>query len=398
VAEAEARMNTFEQLRARGFVHQHTDEHALSRALEAGPVTFYIGFDPSAPSLHVGHLVQVMAMTWLEKLGHRPIAVVGGGTMMVGDPTGRDAMRDLLDTEVIERNKAALARQLSRFVSAPLYDNAEWLLPLNYVQFLRDIGSRFSVNRMLSTEGVKQRLERNQGLSFIEFNYPLMQAYDYLQLYRRFGCTLQVGGGDQWFNIVSGVDLVRRVEGAEVHALTTPLLTTASGAKMGKTAGGAVWVDGAMLAPYDFYQYWVNADDRDVKRFLLLFTTLSDDEVDAIAAGDVREAKRRLAWEVSARVHGVAAAHAAADAARVAFAGGVSDAMPTWHTSFPVKVVDALVGSGLAKSRSDARRLIEQGGVTVGEAKVGDVAAELDAPGVLWAGKKRAVRVAAEPG
>lgn len=390
-------MNAFDQLKARGFVHQHTDEHTLQAALDRGPLTFYIGFDPSAPSLHVGHLVQVMAMTWLEKLGHRPIAVVGGGTMMVGDPTGRDAMRDLLSTEVIDTNKRALHAQLSRFVNAPLYDNAEWLLPLNYVAFLRDIGSRFSVNRMLSTEGVKQRLERNQGLSFIEFNYPLMQAYDYLELYRRHGCTLQVGGGDQWFNIVSGVDLVRRVEGAEVHAMTTPLLTTASGAKMGKTAGGAVWVDGNLVSPYDFYQYWYNCDDRDVRRFLLLFTTLPDAEVEDIAAQPFPDAKRRLAWEVTARVHGEAAAHGAADAARMAFAGGVSDHMPTWHTSFPVAVVDALVGSGLARSKGEARRLIDGGGVSVGEAKVSGWTATLDAPAVLWAGKKRAVRIAAEP-
>ena len=390
-------MNTFDQLKARGFVSQHTDEDGLRKAFDAGPVTFYIGFDPSAASLHVGHLVQVMAMTWLEKLGHRPIAVVGGGTMMVGDPTGRDAMRDLLTTAVIDTNKRALQEQLARFVNAPLYDNAEWLLPLNYVSFLRDIGSRFSVNRMLSTEGVKQRLDRNQGLSFIEFNYPLMQAYDYLELYRRHGCTLQVGGGDQWFNIISGVDLIRRVEGAEVQALTTPLLTTASGAKMGKTAGGAVWVDGSMLSPYDFYQYWYNCDDRDVARFLLLFTTLEDAEAAEVAAQPFPDAKRRLAWEVTARVHGAAAAHGAADAARMAFAGGVSDHMPTWHTTFPVAVVDALVGAGLAKSKGDARRLIDGGGVSVGEARVSGWASSIEAPCVLWAGKKRAVRIAAEP-
>ncbi len=391
-------MNTFDQLKARGFVSQHTDEDGLRRAFDAGPVTFYIGFDPSAASLHVGHLVQVMTMTWLEKLGHRPIGVVGGGTMMVGDPTGRDAMRDLLTTEVIDTNKRALKEQLSRFVNAPLYDNAEWLLPLNYVSFLRDIGSRFSVNRMLSTEGVKQRLERNQGLSFIEFNYPLMQAYDYLELYRRHGCTLQVGGGDQWFNIISGVDLIRRVEGAEVQALTTPLLTTASGAKMGKTAGGAVWVDGAMTSPYDFYQYWYNGDDRDVARFLLLFTTLPDEEVAEVAAWSFPDAKRRLAWEVTARVHGTAAADGAADAAKMAFAGGVSEHMPTWHTPFPVLVVDALVGAGLAKSKGEARRLIDGGGVSIGEAKVAGWTVSIDGPCVLWAGKKRAVRVAAEPG
>lgn len=388
-------MNPFETLQTRGFVHQHTDEGTLRRALDT-PLVFYTGFDPSAASLHVGHLVPVMGMANLVRAGHRGIGVVGGGTMMIGDPSGRDSARDMLTAETIATNKGKLAQQLARFGVPELVDNAEWIVPLNYIEFLREIGSQFSVNRMMATEGVRNRLERNQGLSFIEFNYPLLQAYDFLMLYRRYGCVLQCGGGDQWFNIVSGVDLIRRLEGAEVQALTYPLLTTATGAKMGKTAAGAVWLDAELLRPYDFYQYWVNIDDRDITRFLLLFTFVDSREVAEIAT-DFRAAKRRLAWEVTALVHGDVAAHAAADAARVAFAGGMSDSMPTWHARFPVPLVDVLVGSGLAKSKSEARRLVDNGGVSIGEARVDRHDLVLDGPAVVWAGKKRAVRVAAEP-
>lgn len=386
-------MNAFDVLQARGFVNQCTDPDGVRRLLGEGPVPFYVGFDPTAPSLHVGSLVPLMAMANLRRAGHDPIGVVGGGTAMIGDPSGRDATRDLLGPERIAENLRGIRRQIEAVGGGTLVDNAEWLLPLSYVGFLRDIGSHFSVNRMLGAEGTRQRLERNQGLSFIEFNYVLLQSYDFLELYRRRGCRLQIGGGDQWFNIVMGVELIRRLEGAEVYGLTLPLLTTASGAKMGKTAAGAVWLDGQLVSPYDYYQYWVNVDDRDVERFLKLFTFVDLAEVATVAAGDVREAKRRLAWEATAIVHGAKEAHAAAEAARAAFSGGVSERMPTHAAVLPASIVELLVGAGLAKSRSDARRLIEQGGVSVGEAKVGDVHATLDHEAVLWAGKKRAVRI-----
>jgi len=388
-------MNPFEILRARGFVNQCTDEEGLQKALAAGPVTFYAGFDPSAPSLHIGSAVPLLAMAHLSRAGHRCIGVVGGGTMMVGDPSGRDTTRDLLTPEKIELNKVGLRRQIAHIAGGELVDNADWLLGLKYVEFLRDIGVHFSVNKMIASEGARQRLDRDQGLSFIEFNYSLLQAYDFLELHRRYGCTLQIGGGDQWFNIVCGVDLIRRICQKEAFGLTLPLLTTATGAKMGKTAAGAVWLDADMLPPYQFYQYWVNVHDADVARFLKMFTFLELAECEVVAAGDVREAKRRLALEVTTIVHGREAAEAAAEAAKAAFSGGVSDSMPTWATAFPVGVVDALAGSGLCKSKSEARRLVEQGGVSIGEERVTAVTATMDAPGVLWAGKKRAVRVVA---
>lgn len=391
-----ASMNPFDTLAARGFIHQCTDEAALRAALDAGPITFYAGFDPSAPSLHVGSAVPLLAMSHLSRAGHRCIGVVGGGTMMVGDPSGRDATRELLTPEKIEVNKVGLRRQILQYAGGELVDNADWLLGLKYVEFLRDIGVHFSVNRMIASEGAKQRLDRDQGLSFIEFNYSLLQAYDFLELNRRYGCTLQIGGGDQWFNIVSGVDLIRRMGQGHAYGLTLPLLTTATGAKMGKTASGAVWLDPDLCSPYDFYQYWVNVHDDDVERFLKMFTYVDLAEVPAIVAGDIREAKRRLALEATTVIHGASAAHAAAEAARAAFSGGVAADMPSWHTTFPVQVVTALHGSGLAKSRGDARRLIEGGGVALGEHRVTDVNAVIDGDVVLWAGKKRAVHVVAE--
>lgn len=385
-------MNPFDVLTRRGFVNQCTDEAALRAAFAEGPVTYYAGFDPTGPSLHAGHLLPLMAMGWLSRLGHDAIAVAGGGTAMVGDPSGKDQTRELLTTERLAANKAAMSEQIQRFCTGRVVDNGDWLLGLNYIEFLRDIGSQFSVNRMLSSEGTKLRLERGQGLSFIEFNYVLLQSYDFLQLFRRHGCRLQLGGGDQWFNIVSGVDLVRRLEGAEVWGLTQPLLTTASGAKMGKTAAGAVWLDAKLLSPYDFYQYWVNVDDRDVARFFLLYTW---DEVPDLL--DYPAAKRKLARAVTAIVHGEDEAAKAEEAARAAFSGGVSDQMPTWHTTFPALVIDALVGSGLAKSKSDARRLVDQGGVSLGDTKVSGWDTKIEDETVLWAGKKRAVRIRRAP-
>lgn len=383
-------MDLLDTLQSRGFLHQCTDEAGLRKRLAAGPITVYAGFDPTGPSLHAGHLLPLMCLSHFARAGHRVIAVVGGGTAMVGDPSGKDQTRDLLGRERLEANKAAMGAQVRRYCNGTVVDNADWLLQLNYIDFLREIGSQFSVNRMLGAESVRLRLERGQGLSFIEFNYALLQSYDYLELYRRHHCELQIGGADQWFNIVSGMDLIRRLEGAEVFGLTQPLLTTASGAKMGKSAAGAVWLDPTLMSPYDYYQYWFNVDDRDIERFVRLYTY--EESVDL---SDYPSAKRVLAREATAIAHGREAALAAEAAALALFSGGASEQVPSWHAHLPVPVVDALVGAGFARSKSDARRLIQQGGVSLGEAKITDIAAVLDAEGVLWAGKKRAVRIRA---
>ena len=320
--------NVYDVLTQRGFVAQVTDEKAVREILAGGSVTFYVGFDSTATSLHAGSLVPIMAMMHLQRAGHKPIVLVGGGTTMVGDPSGKTEMRQMLSETKIRANGARLAAQFDRYLhysqgQAMSVDNADWLLSLNYITFLREIGVHFSVNRMLAAEAYKMRLER--GLSFIEFNYQLLQAYDYLTLYRTHGCTLQMGGDDQWGNILAGVDLIRRVEGTTVHAMTFPLLTTASGAKMGKTAGGAVWIDAALLNPYEYYQYWVNCDDRDVERFLKMFTFLPLDEIDKLAAlegADIRRAKQVLAYETTRITHGKQAADEAQAAAQAAFGRG----------------------------------------------------------------------------
>jgi len=312
----------------RGFIAQTSDEESVRRMLGTPPVTFYIGFDSTATSLHAGSLVPIMVMMHLQRAGHRPVAIVGGGTSMVGDPSGKTEMREMLDESVIRDNGRAILAQLDRYLhfdgkNSLALDNADWLLPLNYVGFLRDIGKHFSVNRMLAAEAYKQRLER--GLSFIEFNYQLLQAFDYLTLFRNYGCSLQMGGDDQWGNILAGVDLIRRVEGGKAEAMTFPLLTTASGAKMGKTASGAIWLDAEKLSPYDYYQYWISCDDRDVGRFLRLFTFLPIEEIlklEALKGSDAREAKRILAYEATAVTHGKAAASEAQAAAAKAFGSG----------------------------------------------------------------------------
>ncbi len=400
-----------ETLRARGFVAQVSDEPGLAAALAAGPVVYYAGFDPTAPSLHVGNMVPLMAMSHLARAGHRPIAVLGGGTAMIGDPSGRTESRQLISAEAIQENRRAIEPQVRRFLEpagphALVIDNAEWLLRLPYVEFLRDIGRHFSVNRMLAAEAYRQRLEK--GLSFIEFNYQILQAYDFLVLFRRFGCALQIGGDDQWGNILAGTDLIRRVEQKDVYALTFPLITTAAGEKMGKSAAGAVWLAADRTSPFDFFQYWVNVDDRDVIRLLKLYTFLPLEEIAryaALAGAELRAAKRALAYEVTSIVHGRHEADRAQEAAREAFGGGTAGTLVPTHTisarevDSGLKVVDVLVAAGLAVSKSAARRLVEQGGVRLGDRKVVSIDEvlrphEIPAGGeLLHAGKKHLRRI-----
>jgi len=399
--------NAFDILQERGFIAQVTNEAAVRKMLGEGQVTFYIGFDGTADSMHAGHLVPIMAMMHLQRAGHRPIGLVGGGTTMVGDPSGKTEMRQMLTEERIEANGRKLHAQLNHYLhfdqgQAIPENNAAWLLDLKYISFLREIGRHFSVNRMLAAEAYKLRLER--GLSFIEFNYQLLQAYDFLELYRRYGCTMQMGGDDQWSNLLAGVDLIRRVEGATVQVMTYQLLTTADGGKMGKTAAGAVWLDANRLSPYDYYQYWINCDDRDVEKLLKIFTFLPLDEIKRLAAlegAELREAKRVLAYETTAITHGEAEARAAEAAARAAFAeGGTLDAMPATAISLArleqgLGVLEIFTETGLTQSRGEARRLVQQGGVYVNDARIDQPEATLTPKDItpmgilLRAGKKK---------
>jgi tyrosyl-tRNA synthetase len=401
--------DVLETLRARGFVQQVTDDAALAAALGQGEVVYYAGFDPTADSLHVGHSLPLMAMAHLARAGHRPIAVLGGGTAQVGDPSGKTEMRPLLSTDAIRDNLGTIEPQVRRYLgdagdTAIVVDNAEWLSTLGYLAFLRDIGRHFSVNRMLAAEAYKMRLEK--GLSFIEFNYQILQAYDFLMLYRRYGCTLQIGGDDQWGNILAGTDLIRRLDRAEAHGLTFPLVTTAGGAKMGKTAAGAVWLSPERTTPFEFFQYFVNVDDRDVERLLKLFTFVPLPEIARLASlqgAEIREAKRVLAVEVTTIVHGHEAAAQAQRGAASAFGGTGQDAAVPTHAiaagTSVVKLVDILADSGLASSRSAARRLVSQGGVRLGERKIDDVEAVItpaevaDEGVLLHAGKKHVRRL-----
>ncbi len=418
--------NVFEALNERGFIKQVTNAEQVTRLLAEKQVTYYVGFDPTAPSLHVGSLVPIMAMAHLQRAGHKPIAIIGGGTTMIGDPTDKTEMRPMLLQEQISANGAAILSQLQRYLNLDntltsaanpqppskvggFFNNADWLLSINYIEFLRDIGKHFRVNEMIKAEGYKQRLERELGLSFLEFNYQLLQAYDYLYLFREYGCRLQLGGDDQWGNILAGVDLVRRIEGERVHALTFPLLTTASGAKMGKTAGGAVWLDAERTSPYEFYQYWINVDDRDVLRFLACFTFLPMDEVRRLGNLEheaIREAKEVLAYEVTQLAHGKAEADKAQAASRAAFGGGSLDKaeMPTSEIAIErlnsgIPIMTLFHEVGLANSRSEARRLIQQGGAYINEKQyqtidrvVGSDLLEDNAL-LLRAGKKRYHRI-----
>ncbi len=394
----------------RGFLADCTDYQGLDDALISGVQTAYIGYDATAQSLHVGHLMNIMVLRWLQKTGHKPITLMGGGTTKVGDPSFRSDERPLLGPEQIDANIAGMKQVFSKYLSydgsetgALMLNNAEWLDSLNYLDFLRDIGRHFSVNRMLSFESVKSRLDREQSLSFLEFNYMILQAYDFLELNRRYNCVLQMGGSDQWGNIVNGIDLTRRVLDHEIYGLTTPLLTTSDGRKMGKSQGGAVWLNGDMLSAYEFWQFWRNTTDADVGRFLKIFTELPVDECDRMAAlqgSEINEAKIRLANEVTTLLHGAEAAATAEATAREVFEkGGVGGDLPTLTLSASelgdgMSIVQLIVKSGLAKSGKEAKRLIAENGAKMDDAPLTDAGLMIDAgalssPIKLSAGKKR---------
>ncbi len=372
-------------LSERGYVHQITDAAALDELAANRIVPGYIGFDATAPSLHVGSLVQIMMLRRLQQTGHKPIVVMGGGTTKVGDPSGKDESRKLLDNDGIAANIASIRRIFDRFLTfgdgptdAVMVDNADWLDALEYIPFLRDIGRHFSINRMLTFDSVKLRLDREQPLSFLEFNYMILQAYDFLELSRRFQCRLQMGGSDQWGNIVNGIDLTRRIDSVELYGLTTPLITTADGGKMGKTVAGAVWLHEDSLSAYDYWQFWRNTDDRDVGRFLRLFTDLPLDEIarlEALDGAEINEAKKQLATAATALCRGVAAAEEAAETARRTFEeGATGSALPTLKVEGQISLVDALVGLGLVGSKGEAKRLIKGGGARVDGKQITDEA------------------------
>jgi tyrosyl-tRNA synthetase len=401
-------------LASRGFIHQVSEPEALDALARQSTITAYIGFDCTAPSLHVGHLLPIMMLHWMQQTGHRPIALMGGGTTRVGDPSGKDESRRLLSDEVINDNLRSIRETFARFLrfgdgpkDAVMANNADWLNTLNYVDFLRDIGRHFSINRMLSFDSVKLRLERQQELSFLEFNYMILQAYDFVELYRRYGCVLQMGGSDQWGNIVNGIDLGRRLHNAQLFALTSPLITTSSGAKMGKTAAGAVWLNADQVSPYDYWQYWRNTEDADVARFLKLFTVLPLDEIERLAAlkgAEINEAKKVLATAATALVHGEAAANEAAATARTTFEeGGLGSSLPTVEVpradlKAGISVLAAFVKAGLATSNGEVRRAIANNAILVNDTRVTDEKAtigeaEVTADGVvkLSLGRKRHV-------
>jgi tyrosyl-tRNA synthetase len=391
-----SRSEFIEVMQARGYIHQCTDLAALDAAAAAGPITAYVGYDCTADSLHIGHLISIMMLRWLQKTGHRPIVLMGGGTTKVGDPTDKDQQRPLLTDETINANLASIKRTFTKFLSfgetspgAIMVNNADWLEKLGYIEFLRDYGVHFTVNRMLAFDSVKLRLEREQPLSFLEFNYMLMQATDYLELFRRFGCTLQMGGSDQWGNIINGVELVRRVEAKPAFGLTTPLLTTSSGQKMGKTLGGAVWLNAERLSPYDYWQMWRNTEDADVGRFLKLFTELPLDQIarlERLGGAEINEAKKVLADEATALLHGRDAAESAARAAKAAFEEGrLSEEMPTLEVGAAdlaaMSNTALMVAAGFATSNGDARRQIAGGAFRIDGVKVADANAPVSIAG-----------------
>lgn len=388
-------------LASRGYIHQVTDAEGLDALAAKQIVPGYIGFDPTAPSLHVGSLVQIMLLRRLQQAGHKPIVLMGGGTGKIGDPSFKDEARKMLTLDTISSNIASIKTVFENFLTfgdgptdAVMVDNADWLDKLEYIPFLRDIGRHFSINRMLSFDSVKLRLDREQSLSFLEFNYMILQGYDFLELSRRAGCRLQMGGSDQWGNIVNGIELSRRVDGTEVYGVTTPLITTADGGKMGKTMSGAVWLNPDQLPHYDYWQFWRNTDDRDVGRFLRLFTDLPLDEIarlEALQGAEINEAKKILANEATAMCRGRAAAEEAAETARKTFEEGhAGGALPTLAVSGSISVVDALVGLGFCASKGEARRLIKGGGARVEGEKIDDETTTIDVAGEvrLSAGKK----------
>lgn len=403
-------------LQERGFIHQCSDALGLDALAKRGEAVGYIGFDCTAPSLHVGSLVQIMLLYWLQQTGNRAIALMGGGTTMVGDPSGKDESRKLLTVEQITENKMGIRQVFSRFLSfdegprqALMPDNAEWLTKLNYIEMLRDVGRHFSINRMLTMDSVRMRLERDQELSFIEFNYMILQSYDFVELARRYGTNLQLGGSDQWGNIVNGIDLGRRMGTHQLYALTTPLITTASGAKMGKTAAGAIWLNADMLSPYDYWQFWRNCDDGEVERFLKLFTTIALDEVKRLAhlqGAEINEAKKRLATAATALLHGQIAADQAEVTAHTTFEEGMtasglpSFTIPSEELQNGIGVLALFVRSGLAASNGEARRAVSNNSLLVNDVRVSDERqlinqSDLMSEGVikLSLGKKRHILV-----
>jgi tyrosyl-tRNA synthetase len=406
-------------LAERGFIHQVSEPETLDQLAKSQPITAYIGYDCTAPSLHIGHLLPTMMLHWLQQTGHRPISLMGGGTTRVGDPSGKDETRRVLTEDVINENLKSIRQTFSKFLkfegaggNAIMANNAEWLNALNYIDFLRDVGRHFSVNRMLSFDSVKLRIDRQQELSFLEFNYMILQAYDFVELHKRHGCVLQMGGSDQWGNIVNGIDLGRRMENAQLFALTAPLITTASGAKMGKTAAGAVWLNADLMSPYQYWQFWRNTEDGDVTRFLKLFTVLPLDEIvrlGALQGSELNEAKKVLATEATALMHGREAADQAAETARRTFEQGETSlalpsvSLPRAEIEAGIGVLAAFVKAGLAKSNGEVRRAIANNAIQVNDVRIADdkrivTAQDLTADGVikLSLGKKQHILIKPE--
>ncbi len=408
-------MDALDILKERGFFQQCTSEEGLRSELSKGSQRFYIGLDPTGPSCHIGHLVPIYAAAHLQRAGHVPIILMGGGTALIGDPSGKTEMRQLISPQQVDQNITGMKSQLYRLIdfvnsNAIIENNAQWLTPLNYLDFLRDIGRHFSVNRMLTFEAYRQRLEK--GLSFLEFNYQLLQSYDFLELYRRHNCVLQIGGDDQWGNIVAGMELIRRVEGVTTFGLTFPLITRSDGKKMGKTEQGALFLDRELVSVYDFYQYWRNVPDEDVGRFLLLFTFLDAEECRELGALNdraINDSKDRLAWEITRLLHGEEEAMAAQEASKSMFTGiGNKDGMPCTELSPDLfdngmNMIDLFVMTGLCSSKSEARRLVQQGGARVNDDKMDDIDAVIILESfiggeiILKAGKKRFHRVSVKP-
>ena len=396
-------------LQERGFIRQCTDLQALSDRMDKGQIAFYTGTDPTGPSLHIGHMVPIFALKHLCREGHKGAVLVGGGTSRIGDPSGKTEMRKMLSYNELDKNAVSIQKQIEKFLAEDIknvrfVNNKDWLADLNYIDFLRDIGSHFSVNKMLSFEAYKKRMET--GLSFLEFNYQLLQSYDFLMLNQNYNVELQIGGDDQWGNMVAGSDLIRRKGGGEVFALTFSLVTRADGQKMGKSEKGALFLDPSLVSPYDFFQYWRNTADADVEKFMLLFTFLPIEEIKAVCAGDINKAKERLAFEVTALIHGKEEAEKALEGARAAFSGGGNkEAMPTANLSLSklndgIGIIDLFAEAGLTSTKSDARRLVEQGGAFINEEKISDIKAiigkeklDKDNEMILRAGKKRFMRI-----